>query len=349
MNFRKFLEGNASFSQVISGLQIAWDTVSLGYLKDCPRKYYLHIIEGWQPKTSVHLFFGLLVHSACEAYDHARCEGKGHDEGIRLAIRACLEQSGKYINVHICNDCGREHYDKAPVMCLRCNSEDIKKDVNRWFPWESDDKNKNLKNLVRTVVWYLEHYKKSTDKVVTLSDGSPAVELWFRFELDKITPDGQPYMLTGHLDKLVDFAGKRWFRDIKTTKNTLNKNYFKGFSPDNQMSFYFAGGKIALSEPIVGGIIDGAQVAVNFTAFQRGFIDRTDAQLNEWLRDTKIWLSFAESLAIDSYWPMNDKSCHHYGGCPFRDVCSKDPDSRTMFLKTRFIRRSWDPLKKRGI
>jgi hypothetical protein len=92
-------------------------------------------------------------------------------------------------------------------------------------------------------------------------------------------------MLTGHIDKLVRYNDGLWFRDLKTTKNTIRNEFFEQYSPDNQMSQYHLGGQVTLSEPLMGGIIDAAQVAIDFTRFQRGFVDRTKAQMEEWLKD----------------------------------------------------------------
>ena len=360
--------GNASFSQSHPGVQLAWDTVSTGYMKECWRKYYLHIIEGWTPKRmSVHLYFGLIAHLCIETYHRERATGKSHDHALRLTVRKCLEESGKREVKFICQDCN--HHNALPpalteqitknievsgslrvenVGCVKCNSINITA-KSIFIPWASDDKNKNRKTLLRTVVWYLDHYKDSDEKTVILPDGTPAVELWFRYEIDLKTPDGTPYILTGHLDRLIEIAGEIRFQDLKTTKSTINNQFFDKFNPDNQMSHYTAGGKIVFEKEIAGGLIDAAQVAIDFTRFQRGFVDRTPAQTEEWLKDIQIYLKMAEALAEATYWPMNDKSCWHFGGCPFVGVCNKDPTSREIFLKRDFERRQWDPLKKRGI
>jgi len=345
---------NTSFSKSNLNLQLVWDTVSTGYLKECARKYQLSIVEGWQPKRmSPHLFFGLVVHSSRETYDKARAVGDDHEVALRKTVRHCLEAAGEREKVNYCQDCHHEWDLESGnwgviVSCPSCNLENTKVE-ERFLQWRSTDKNKNRYTLLRTVVWYLEHYKDSPEKTVILSDGSPAVELWFRFELLLKSPEGTNYILTGHIDRLVSIGNGYWFEDLKTTKNTINERYFDQYSPDNQMSTYTAGGKIVLDKPILGGIIDAAQVAIDFTAFHRGFLHRTTAQIDEWLKDIQIWIKQAESYAEASYWPMNDKSCHHFGGCPFRGVCDKDPSVRELHLKTNFVKRVWDPLKKRGI
>src|SRR5712664_2260577 len=121
------LESNPSFSAGQSGLQIAWDSTSMGALKKCPRFYQLSIIEGWAPRQeSVHLRFGILYHSALEKYHRARTDGMDYETAVRLTVRW--------------------------VMCETWNHE-----LNR--PWSTEDPNKNRYTLVRSIVWYLEKCK----------------------------------------------------------------------------------------------------------------------------------------------------------------------------------------------
>ncbi len=345
----KATASNNAFSKKTPGLQLTHDTGSLSDLKICPQLYYLKDIEGWTPKgENPHLIFGKVTHSAIEVYDKALVKKLSHDDGVRLAVRHVLEATGRKKWVLKCLECLKETDDLKAMICLSCNSElseEYKTKVH--VSWQSDHKNKNLYTLLRTVVWYLEHYKDSHEKVVVLEDGSPAVELWFRFELPMLSPEGEQYILSGHIDKLVEIGSGRWFKDIKTTKNTINSQFFEKFSTDTQMSFYNAGGSIVFEKPLLGGIIDGAQVAVNFTRFQRGMVQRTKAQVEEWIKDTQVWLRRAEDYAREKYWPMNDTSCHQYGGCDFREICNKDPAVRGRYLETHFKRRVWDPTKER--
>ncbi len=348
---------NTSFSKEIPGLQLVWDTVSTGAIKKCARFYQYHHVEGWFPKgINPHLLFGLITHSANEAYCRAIAEGKDHNAAVRLAVRHCLEKTGERLPAAVCKTCGiaaaldidaeSVANDTDDHICPNC-FEKVELEPNHFFHWISDDKNKNRYTLVRTVVWYLDHYKESSEKTIILKDGSPAVELWFRFELPLVSPDGTAYVITGHIDRLTEFAGGLWFQDIKTTKSTINESFFKKFSPDNQMSTYTAAGKIVFDKPILGGIIDGIQVAIDFSKPQRGLIQRTPEQIDEWLKDIEVWIKQAEGYAKAGYWPMNDTACHHFGGCEFRDVCNKSPSIRRRKLETHFEKKVWDPLKKR--
>jgi hypothetical protein len=184
---------------------------------------------------------------------------------------------------------------------------------------------------------------------VILANGKPAVELSFRLELDfgpLILPRGttpkrliqwviqQPYVLSGHLDRVVEFSDGIYVMDRKTSSTTIGSYYFDGYNPDNQMSLYTFASKVIYQTPVRGVIIDAAQIAVGFTRFSRGFTFRTEAQTEEWLENTRHWLALAEQYATEGFWPMNDKSCHQYGGCAFRKVCSKSPEVRQKFLES---------------
>lgn len=312
-------------------VQFAWDSTCLGLIKTCPRLYQYTILDGWTPKDeSIHLRFGIEYHTTLEQYDRARAEGYKHDESINGAIRNLM------IRTH---------------------------------DWEVDEdtragKYKNRRSILQLTIDYLDHFKDDPAKTVILDNGKPAVELSFRFELD-FGPgpfnghfegiDGsvyQPYLLCGHLDRVVEFNGQLLVMDRKTTTTTPSEYYFRQYEPNNQMTLYTLAGKMVLHSPIKGVVIDAAQVLIDSpNKFVRGFTYRTPGQLEEWVQDLRIALNTAESYATAGYWPQNDTACNNFGGCRFRDVCSKDPSVRENFLKADFIKLApedrWDPLKPR--
>ncbi len=305
-----------SFSTEIPELQIAWDSTSIGALKWCPRYYYYNIVCGRVPREeSVHLTFGILYHEALETYDKAKALGASHTVAQRAAVRNALTKS----------------WNSAKQR-----------------PWISDHKQKNRETLIRTVVWYLEQFAEDPLETVILANGKPAVELSFRLEIDrKSSLTGEPNMLCGHIDRLVkDFRASDSSRilDHKTTTSFLAPDFFEKYSPDNQFSCYSYSGQIVFSMPILGVIASVAQVGVNFSRFQRGFVPRTKDQLAEWRQDLDYWLSTAEYFAREGYWPQNDKACGMFGGCPYRKVCGKSAASRKDWLEAGFSTRFWDPL-----
>ena len=314
-----------------TNIQYAVDSTTLGLMKTCPRLYQYTIIEGWTSRDeSIHLRFGIEYHTALQDYAIARAKGTAHEAAIHSTIRS----------LH-----------------------------SRVFDWNPDrnsraGKYKNRESIASLVIDYLDHFADDPAETFILDNGEPAVELSFRFALDWGPTDqhgtwrhkedgvGQPYLLCGHLDRVVNFSDALYVMDRKTSISTLSSYYFNQWSPNNQMTLYTLAGKIMLHSPIKGVIIDAAQVLLEKpNAFQRGFTYRTEDQLTEWLQDLRFWLHQAETYATADYWPMNEMSCSNYGGCKFREVCSKSPQVREQYLKAEFDKLEpgarWNPLKQR--
>jgi len=294
-------------------IQYAWDSTSLSTFKTCPRKYYYTIIRGFRSRgESPHLTFGIHYHSCLEHYDKQRATGADHQTALRSALLKAL--------------------------------------TDTWTegPWESEHPLKTRANLIRSIVWYLDEFQHDPARTVILADGSPAVELSFRFNVD------DSLVLCGHLDRLVEWNDGIYVMDRKTSTTTLSSYYFDQYEPDNQMSLYTLAGRLVYNSPVRGVIIDAAQIAVGFTRFDRGLTYRSESQLNEWLTDARSWIAIAGDMANDlsdyegrypeSMFPMNDKSCHQFGGCTFRKICSKSPEVREAFLATDFEVKFWNPL-----
>jgi hypothetical protein len=314
-----------------SQIQFAWDSTSLGLIKTCPRLYQYTMIEGWTTTSeSVHLRFGQEYHAALQDFEIATAEGVEREAALHIAVEQLLA---------------------------------------RTIDWRVDltakpGKYKNRESLVGLVIDYLDHYNEDPATTFIKADGTPAVELSFRFELDfgprggagTLTDDGiigsQPYLLCGHLDRVVTFNDALMVMDHKTTTTTLNEAFFRQWSPSNQMTLYTLAGKVILNAPVRGVIISGAQLLLESpNRFVRGFTYRTPDQLDEWLGDLSITLRTAEAYASAGYWPQNDTACDKFGGCRFREVCSKSPQVRDKFLATDFHQLPeadrWNPLKSR--
>jgi PD-(D/E)XK nuclease superfamily len=323
-----------------TNIQYAWDSTSLEWFKRCPRLYQYCMIEGWRPKDeSVHLRFGIEFHAALHNYDKNRAAGMDHEDSLLEVVREML----------ICTD-----------------------------GWRPDHNYKNLPNLLRSVIWYLDHYDPDPAQTLIMGAGEPACEVNFKFELDwgpkassealqeavtevergkgqvgEITthgyPAAQPYILCGYLDRIVSFQNELFVMDRKTTRTTPGAYYFNQFEPNNQMSLYTLAGQIIFGTTIKGVIIDSVQVAIEFSRPCRGITYRTKDQTQEWVEDLRFWFARAEDFAAEGYWPMNDTSCDKYGGCAFREVCSKSPHVREMYLKSNFTQEGerWNPLKAR--
>lgn len=322
-----------------TNIQFAWDSTSIGLLKTCPRLYEYTMIEGWQPKgESVHLRFGIEFHQAVSEYDIAIAEGANHAAALSTVVGDLMSRTADF----------------------------------RPDPETKAGKYKNRESLVRSVIYYLDERRTDTMKTVILNDGKPAVELSFRFELEfgpvasdisswdkdpesqHLHSNSQPYLLCGHLDRVVSDSDDNLFiEDHKTTTSTPGPYYFNQYDPNNQMSLYSFAGRVVLGMPIRGVMVNAVQYLLTepFNKFVRGFTFRNNDQLEEWLVDLSHWLQIAEWYATNGHWPMNDTACDKFGGCRFREICSKAANVRHIWLNSNFTKlpenERWNPLRSR--
>jgi hypothetical protein len=303
-----------------TNIRYAWDSTCITAFKTCPRLYQLSILEGWEPKEpSPHLRFGIEYHRALQDYDISRTSGVGHEDSIHDAVRALMERVADWPQPDRETRAGRY---------------------------------KNVTTLTSLVIDYLDHYVDDPAETYIKADGTPALEVSFRFELDigpQNSAESQPYVLCGHIDKFVVFNDQLLIKDRKTTSRTLGDYYFKDFEPNNQVSLYIFAGKVILDTMVKGVVIDAAQILLDRpNRFVRGFSYRTQEQIDEWLRDLIPVLDSAENCAITDHWPMNDTACDKFGGCRFREICSKSPSVRERFLHADFVQKPeeerWNPL-----
>lgn len=324
------MEAQIELSPFLEGtnVQYAWDSTSLGLLKRCPRLYQYTMIDGYEDKEeSIHLRFGIEFHESMNEYDNLMVEGYTHDDAVRETVYHLLLRT--------------DGWEPSPTL-------------------KNADK-KNRTTLVRTVILYLDEYENDEVETLILPSGEPALEQSFRFELDwgpetarnekgHWLPD-QPYVLCGHLDKVVTYLDDKFGMDYKTTTWPIYSKFFEQFEPDNQMSLYTLAMKIIFNVPVKGMIINAIQVGAQFAKFARGVTYRTADQLEEWLNDLKVILNEAEGYARRNYWPQRDTSCDKYGGCKFREVCSQSPSVRSLVLDGQYTKltekEKWNPLRKR--
>jgi RecB family exonuclease len=293
-----------------TNIQFAWDSTSLEYLKRCPRLYYYKMIAGYTSnEEDVNLRFGGEFHQAMHEYQLMIADEIEHDEALFLTVKELL---------------------------LRTDD------------WRPESKYKNREFLVRSVIRYLDKYRDDPCKTVIRPDGQPAVELSFRLELEYGPAEGQPYLLCGHIDRVVEHNGTEFFMDYKTTTTTPSDWYWGQFHPHNQMTLYTFASSVIFDTPIKGGIVRSGQIMMEDTRFTEGMTYRTEGEIEEWLFDLQHWLAMAKSYAQNNYWPMNDTACDKYGGCKFRDICSKSPSVREKFIKADFKEQPiWNPLRTR--
>lgn len=312
-----------SFS-VIDGqlVQHAFDATSLDAADKCLRYYDLSIRQGWQhPEGSVHFWFGGIYAKALETFHKLQASGSDREDAIRSVVRLALIESWD----HDLDPSGA----RIPAT------------------GQARSYNHNLKNretLIRTIVWYFEEFKDEAYSTYIRQDGTPAVEASFQLPVDNgIT-------LCGHIDRVaVDEQGNPYVHDQKTTGTTLSPYFFKGYKPSVQFSLYTFAGKIVYNIPVKGVIVDAAQVAVGFSRFGRAPVLFTEGELNEWYDETLTLAATIQAASRANHFPKRPASCGNYGGCTFREICSRPPEVRENFLRADFVQRKepWDPIKPR--
>lgn len=315
---------NKSFDA--SGAQFAWDSTSIKLAEACPRKYQYKMIEGWSPLgKSVHLLFGGWYATALEHYYKHIALGMDHEDALYEIVREAMISTWE----HDRDEAGERIPDTGKP----------------WVPGPATSGsgvNKTRENLIRTIIWYFEEMQDENISTIILGNGKPAVEYSFSLPVDN------DIVFSGHIDRLVSYGGDPYVMDQKTTGSTISGKFFDDFALDTQMSMYTFGGKMIYNMPVKGVIIDGAQIAVGFTRFVRGFTTRSEDQLNEWYDDTMALIERTRTATINNELRRNTSACNNYGGCEFRHVCSKPREFRKSFLKGDFVQgERWDPLTRR--
>src|SRR5258708_4990522 len=253
------MDQQASISPFLPGtnIQFGWDSTSFGWIKTCARLYQYSMIEGWRSRGQhVHLDFGSFYHAALELYDRHKATGADHNEALYEAVKYCLEVTWVYPGLETVEV--REVEPKTEGGISWGTHEVIQQFPVEGKPMDWGHNLKTRETLVRSVIWYLEEFgEKDAAQTVILANGKPAVELSFRLELDygpkqqprsdgpSMIPGGisytvqqQPYILSGHLDRVVSFQDGIYVMDRKTSSTTIGSYYFYGNNPNNQMSLY---------------------------------------------------------------------------------------------------------------
>jgi hypothetical protein len=177
----------------------------------------------------------------------------------------------------------------------------------------------------------LDHWSQVEGyKTLKFAGGEVASELTFRFDSGAKACTGEPIFFIGKLDRIVEVETLEapFVLDTKSTGYGIEASFYAKFTPDNQFSLYALAGRIGFATPVQGVLLDGVQIGATYSRFSRGLVRRSEAQLEEWLKDAHWWLEQMSRCAEANWWPQNDKACGLYGGCPWRAACAAEPRDR---------------------
>lgn len=260
--------------------------------------------------------------------------------------------------------CPHSHKDKwfsepeidglgVPVTCPVCDS--VTEEAVHYIP---SHPTKNRVTLLRMVVWLCDSQAEADGiQPVRLPSGVDAVELEVVVPLGRKVPARCPYPdecrlvrrclgdcvaedyeLVCHWDELVEYRGRRYVLDNKTTSQSVDPNLKSGaawwsqWRQNLQMKLYDLVGN--LTGLAVGCAVRGVQVTREGGDIGVQLITKTEAQREEFLASLHYWLSQAETWATTGYYPMNDAACR---GCPFIGICDMDPAFREATLRADFV------------
>lgn len=282
-----------------SGAQTRVNASTFEVFKTCPRKYLYEVLLGFgKGEENPDLRFGSLIHAAKAIFETNRARGAGHDLALQGAFRFLLHETW---------------------------------DTPRAKPGFTEDPLKNRATLLRTFVWYADHYREDAFETVVLPSGKPAVELGFEFDSGVTTWAGEQITFIGTLDKLGRFNGATYVGDTKTSSSArwlTARNY----TPNGQFSLYCVAASVCFGIDAGGIVLDGIEVGPNGTSFHRELVPRPPGVLQEWLDDARVHLRRLGDAFAANEWPQNDSACGLYGGCRFRGVCGAEPAQREVLL-----------------
>ena len=299
------------FSEKEPDLRLVWSPTTLAAYMQDPLAYYWRHVKGYKTEThSLAQTWGSAYHEAIAEYWKARLGGASRQEAVESGVRKALEH--------------REPFRLALAEARL-----------------KDAKTRNLRTLLRAVVWY--DYKYGQDgrfQPTYLHEGEPAVELDFAIPIGKAAT-GEDYILAGVLDQImIDDMGRLVVVERKTTTRTIASGYYwQQYNPSVQVWCYdLAGAELLPNEPLHGVVVEACQTAMHFCDFERHEVVRTPEQRAHWRECLMYWIKRAEEDALQKRWDRAMNPATMVWETPFRRMEAKPPSMWDALLDIEFVR-----------
>lgn len=285
------------------------DSTKLQCYKDCPRMYFYQYVLGWRRSTpNNHLQYGKAIHIAME---HLLLNGYDND--------SLLEAFSLF----------NQEYRKV-------------------FGEETDDlfTPKTPDRTIQMLAEYCNLYKDDFNKYeVVMLDSNPMIEI-----SGIVSVDGY-YNLYFKMDSILRRLkdGKIFSLEHKTKGGPFNRQWRMDFPLGTQVGTY-THALYCLFDPaeVLGVTINGLALKKTKTPmfeFERLPIWKTPSQMQTWQCHTVRWLAQLEydfNQLVQAQegddvlvaFPMNERSCTKYFGCPYHDFCLAWPNP---------LQRAWEP------
>ena len=296
-------------SDVFTKFPEVLDSTMITTYRSCPHKFYREYCENWKVSTpSVHLHAGAAFAKGLEVARLAFFGGVAPRETAEeMGIAALLQAYGDF-------DC-------------------------------PEDSAKSATRMAGALEYYFSTYPMDQEMAPPHEiAGKPAVEFNFAEPLPILHPDtGNPLILCGRFDQIVDYAGGVWGEDDKTASQ-LGATWPKQWDMRFQFSAYCWGARRAGIE-LQGFLVRGVSILKRGYDNMQAMTYRPGWMLDRWeagmLRTVEHMIADWKAQRFD----LNEgDSCNAYGGCALRTVClSENPDP---WLASGFTKRVWLPLTR---
>lgn len=273
----------------------------------CPRAFFYSIVLGFKPKEWVPVFtWGTSYHLFREVL--SRTYGYADDTPRKFD-----------------EEKAREAYKEAASTAIMYWIKNSQSTLNTKYDFMTVDRlSKTL--LEGFMIWSRE--RKSGAITVLQVEQLLTVQL----------PDR--HYVSARIDEIIDWNGRLWGRDFKTTSQSLDY-YDKGLTPNDQFTRQtYIESKLS-GRPVEGVIVDvmyNARPTKKDTKGPEGrrfLANRTEFELNTWERnEIQDRKTLAMYRAEDNY-PMRESQCY---SCKFRSVCKRPSEEAQLAqLKANFV------------
>lgn len=289
------------------------DSTAVTTFMVCPRKYFYRMILGYDnPVRQPYFAFG----SAYHLFRHV------------IEVEYLKEPDITKLGNHVIKG--------IEAASAYCDKNLIHTDTNPKYKWGWMTKDRLIKSCIAGANWWKAEKQKGAIKVL-------AMEQPFQIELS----NGR--IIAGRADQVVNFNGKVWGRDFKTSSSQGNY-YINSLNPNHQFSLYtYAENKLAgwddndINDRLK---VEGQLIEVLYNNKTQGpkievyLAQRTRNELLTWLKEEQYWHSMIEGCKESDTWPMNPKSCTF---CEYRKVCELSNETQQMtYLKNNYKFKPWD-------
>ena len=225
-------------------------------------------------------------------------------------------------------------YDYAEAISLALESWGDPPPVGHKRDWMTNERFIKTLELSYTR-WEME--KRSGKRRVLMSEQPFTLEL----------PSGKVF--GGIIDQVVEWRGKLWIRDFKTTSR-MGYSYAQGFDPSHQMSGYVHAAQRLSGRPVEGVIIEtvynnkskGPEIYEHLSTRSEGNLEMWQASIESEIRNIN-------RHEEEGFFPMRTEACNDYGGCFFREACQKEYWTSTeSWLLDNTTEDRWDFLNRGG-